>query len=282
MYVHVMYHVYYNSVNPIFIGYLTEQGYKYKKRKLMDELQSVESVANSKIPVDDTAVSELSSSSALQGSSIASKLCNESSIHSTLSKLFKPSKQGKTKGKGKLGSTIVMKKDDGKAKKSEKEVVATTHAPAKPAKIKTVTIVLLSPDCCTSIPKDRKKLRTEKRLNFCTFSSDDSVSEVNTKIKAAFPPELMDGQSLVYLKATQTGDLFDIASGKSNADQFMGDGKTILDLAGCGSLYMTTQPIVKRRMSTDPVTVIVQPIINQQPVVRVAPITSQISKGLLF
>ena len=63
----------------------------------------------------------------------------------------------------------------------------------------------------------------------------------------------------------------------AGSKEFCPDGKTVIGLAGAGSLYLTTHPIPKR--CSDPVTVIVQPIKNQQPRLLVAPKTYQISKG---
>ena len=151
---------------------------------------------------------------------------------------------------------------------SQKEVTSSKSK----VKSKPITVIMLESNSCATIPKDKKKLRAEKKLNFCLFSADDSVEIVRSKILSAFP-EATD-RTLVFLQATQTGDLFDPTAGSK---EFCPDGKTVIDLAGAGSLYLTTHPIPKR--CSDPVTVIVQPIKNQQPRLLVAPKTYQISKG---
>ena len=81
--------------------------------------------------------------------------------------------------------------------------LARKQDPPKTKGLKSITVVLLSPETYT-VPKDKKKLREESRMCCCSFSTDDSVIVVN----------------------------------KADASEY--DGETVLNLAGSGCLYITT------------------------------------------
>ena len=171
----------------LYIGDLTLQGYEKKKRKLTEEIESPSTASESTV---------LSSDNTFKSSDVASTL-SDTSVHSTLMKLFKP-KMDTTNFNP---SSIANKVHHGH-KKSLK--LARKQDPPKTRGLKPITVVLLSPETYT-VPKDKKKLREESRMCCCSFSTDDSVIVVNEKIISAFP-HLKD--DIIYLQTTKSGDLF--------------------------------------------------------------------------
>ena len=151
------------------------------------------------------------SGSSSSPSAAAIKLCHDESVHSTLTKLFKT----KNKSSVVTHSTAFVESKRPKITLKgggglSKEVV---QKEAK-AKNKPVTVVLLDAEYCNTVPKNKKKLRAENRLNFCNFLPADTVEDVNRKIRSIFPCELLTGRTLVFLQSTQSGDLFNAALGR--------------------------------------------------------------------
>ena len=104
-----------------------------------------------------------SSSSSVNTSNIASSLCDKTSVHSSLMKLFKPVSEGFNPSS--VASSIShghkrsLKLSRARGKESTDTVKTTQRKETKP-----ITVILLS-DNVYVVPKDKKKLREEQRMN---------------------------------------------------------------------------------------------------------------------
>ena len=200
-------------------------------------------------------------------SSVAESLCAES-VHSTLMKIFRPKSSEKPTSSfnpsGIAGKISHGQKKSLKLSRNQPGSVATP----KVKDIKPVTVTFLYPDVY-NLPKekDKKKLRDEGRMSFCSFSKEDSADIVNQKISEAIP--CLKDKKITFLQVTKNGDLFKV----TNTDV---DGNAVLSLIGTGGLYVTTIPAnVKKVSSVQPLPCVLEKpklaehVHNSTPVVEV-------------
>ncbi len=115
---------------------------------------------------------------------------------------------------------------------------------------------MLPPECATVIPRDKNKLRSEKKLSYCSFTPEDTEDAVKNKIQSAFPKIA----KLVFLQAT--GDVISCSLENKDFD-FSANGETVLMIVGAGSMYVTIRQQAITKSSSSPVVVTVHPIKNK-------------------
>ena len=127
-------------------------------------------------------------------------------------KLFKPVSEGFNPSSvaGSISHGYKKSLKLSRAKGSTDTVKTTQMKETKP-----VTVILLSNNVFV-VPKDKKKLREEQRMNCCDCSIDDTAIEVKNKIVTAFL--ILADKDITFLQATNSGDLFKVkaqVTGKS-------------------------------------------------------------------
>ena len=220
------------------------QGYTKKKRQLCQQLEELKcDMSSFKGTTDD----HPTSSKAIEhASSLAHD--DDGSVHTTLMKLFRPKSNPTEFNPSATPATATRKSL--KLPRKLKSQADTTKQKAT----KTVSIVSVAPGTI-SIPKDKMKLRNEGRLKFIDLSNNDAPEEVSINIHKVFS---MSSEKLLYLQATQSGDLFEASAQVYN-------GEAVLKLVKNGCLYVRFVPLVTKQ----PVQVLVRPSFRNDPAPKV-------------
>ena len=247
--------------NLYLIGDLTLQGYNKKKRQLYVELDELCPAMSAAASEGSTSTAG-SSSSAIAACNVLAK-SNEESVHSTLMKLFRP-------GTDFNPSSVPAKASKGHNKSLK---LARKGSNTTKADIKTITVINVSSNSL-SIPtnKEKLKLRSERKMSFIDLSPDNQHEDIVRNIRKAFSKD--DSEMIVFLQATQSGDLFE-----SKMDSF--DGESVLKLVKGGCLYFqfrssvspvqksgTVDPGATKPKNSGPIQVIVRPIVPSKPTSR--------------
>ena len=173
------------------------KGFQKKKQKLSCELKELSS--QDKPPTVTSNCNDVSDIAETgETAAVAESLSDTLSIHSTLMKIFCP-KSVETAPKSvetasRFNPSFVSQQLKTVKKNTRKTSAVTPKSKVSPVGLsgksdKPVTVTLINSDDVYTLPKEKEKkqLRKERKMGFCTFSESDSSDEVQKKIREAIP-----------------------------------------------------------------------------------------------